>query len=129
VRDAKTGESKSATFLPENQQNQEDLITASDRLEVKWSQTSSFFIFAVWHADHFDVLGVILSPQRSQLGLACSNLTQGDNAKVLSCDFIDPNTLHVKVQYKWEAKPSDFYWTMNHDGQFEGSPSPPTTKA
>jgi beta-lactamase regulating signal transducer with metallopeptidase domain len=129
VRDAKTGESKSATFLPENQQNQEDLITASDRLEVKWSQTSSFFIFAVWHTDHFDVLGVILSPQRSQLGLACSNLTQGDNAKVLSCDFIDPNTLHVKVQYKWEAKPSDFYWTMNHDGQFEGSPSPPTTKA
>ncbi len=61
VRDAKTGESKSATFLPENQQNQEDLITVSDKLEVKWSQTSSFFIFAVWHADHFDVLGVILA--------------------------------------------------------------------
>jgi hypothetical protein len=127
VRDAKTGESKSATFLPATSQNQEELITASDKLEVMWNRASSFFVFAAWHVDHFDVLGVILSPQQNQLGLGCSNLSQGMGGKVLSCEFIGPNTLHVKV-LRGDGKTSDFYWTMNRDGRFEGSPSPPVEK-
>jgi hypothetical protein len=125
IRNAKTHEQIVATRLPYNPEHEVDLVSASDKVKVKWNPTSSFFVFSVWHTDHLDMLAVSVQ-NKPPIGYATTDLSlpYAANFKVLSYEFVAEGTIELTLETD-TGKTLFRYDTVDESGIVHGGSQPP----